>query len=238
METFPFYGSLPIEVVMENPGLYIIPENISAIEYLWNMNILTRQTNDYENDDSWISLGMLSKENEEIFSRLRNDPNYLDQHNAGVLLEYGYGFRVPVKPGTKDPLDEFLPLFSELKMQDVQRDGYMTLDEFYAKYTPCFKVIDNPYLALEPNIDNCSSVDEYREKLNDYKRMRYPDTPTIRVFDETKATKSLQEYLADVGLAGCYDPLEGKIFLNRRLYEGHMRYKESLHEGDTNKHTR
>ena len=55
--------------------------------------------------------------------------------------------------------------------------------------------------------------------------MRYPNTDKVRVYDETKATKSLEGYLEDAGLLDCYDAEEKKIFFNRRLYEGHMRYK-------------
>ena len=46
------YLSEPIYIVMENIDKYVIPENIRAIEYLWDKNILTTQTNDYFDDFS------------------------------------------------------------------------------------------------------------------------------------------------------------------------------------------
>lgn len=221
--------SMPIQEVMANPEAFIIPENLDAVKYLWSMNIVTQQNNDYENEDSWIAIGMLSKENEEIFTRLRNDEKLQDPSKPGILDHHGRGFRVPVKPGTKKTIEDFLPLFSMLKFQDVQRDGYMTLDEFFARYTDCWKQIDNPYLELEPSPeDYMDNPKEYLKAVQEFYSMRYPNTPKIRVYDETKATKSIEEYLKDAGFLDCYDPEEKKVFLNRTLYEGHMRYKQMV----------
>ena len=232
MKEFPHYVSMPIEQVMADPDEFIIPENRRAIEYLWDMNIITQQTNDYENEDSWIALGMLSKENDKIITKMRNDMQFSDPQKPGILLHHGLGFRVPVKPGTKDTFDDFKPLFELLSMQDVERDGYMTLDEFYSRYTDCWKQIRNPYLELEPKIENYEDPREWLEASHDYYRKKYPQTPFVRVYDETKATKSLEEYLEAAEFLDCYDPEEQKVFLNRRLYEGHMRYKEYMHGRD------
>ena len=226
MKEFPHYVSMPIQEVMANPDQFIIPENLNAIEYLWNMNILTTQTNDYRNEDSWISFGILSKENADLLNEMRNNRAFLNEETPGVLNHHGIGFRVPVVPGTKDTLEDFMPLFNKLQMQDVQRDGYMTLDEFYANYTDCWKEIKNPYLELEPKIEDFGNdFYAYADAAAEFSRKRYPRTQIIRVYDETKATKTLEEYLADAGLLDCYDEEEQKVFLNRRLYEGHMRYK-------------
>ncbi len=226
MKEFPHYVSMPIQKVMAHPDQFIIPENLSAIDYLWNMNILTTQTNDYSNEDSWIALGILSKENAHVLNEMRNDREYLDQDKPGILTQHGVGFRVPVVPGSKDTLEDFMPLFSRFQMQDVQRDGYMNLDEFYANYTNCWKEIKNPYLELDPKFEDFDNdFYAYADAVADFSRKKYPRTAIIRVYDETKATKTLEEYLADAGLLDCYDSEEQKVFLNRRLYEGHMRYK-------------
>ena len=226
MKTFPHYVAMPIADVMNNPEEYIIPENLKAIERLWNMNILTKQTNDYENEDSWIALGMLSMENHQIFYEMYNDHSFHDPSKPGILNEYGVGFRVPVKPGTRDTYDDFLPLLKTLKMQDVQRDGYMTLDEFFSEYTDCWKVIDNPYLELEPKFEDYGDdIVALRRAMREFDLKGYPKGPRIKVYDESKATKGIEEYLYEAGFLDCYDKEEGKVFLNRRLYEGHMRYK-------------
>ena len=223
---FPHYVSMPIQQVMANPNEYIIPENQRAIEYLWDMNILTTQTNDYENEDSWIALGMLSNENYKILAKMEDNPNLRNDNNPGILKNYGHGIRIPLKPGTKDTFEDFLPLMNLFQMQDVQRDGYMTINEFAANYTNCYKYVDNPYLDLEPDIRNFENPMDYLEALNEFKRMKYPTGRKIPIFDESKATKSIEEYIEEAGFKDCYDAQEQKIFLNRRLYEGHMRYKE------------
>lgn len=234
MKEFPHYTAMPIQDVMANPSKYIIPENLRSIEYLWNMNILTTQTNDYENNDSFIAIGMLSKENAEVFNEMLNDMEYRKPGCPGMLMQYGNGFIVPVKPGTKDPFEDFLPLFNKLQMQDVQRDGYLTIDEFYSRYTDCWKLIRNPYLGLEPSpYDYKDNIQEFIRVHGEFLRKKYPRTPWIGVYDETKATKSLEEYLADAGLLDCYDAEEQKIFLNRRLYEGHMLYKNIVQKQES-----
>ena len=227
---FPHYVTMPIQQVMADPDEYIIPENQRAIEYLWNMNILTTQTNDYENVDSWIALGMLSKENNKILAKMEDNPNLRNDNNPGVLKNYGRGIRIPLKPGTKDTFEDFLPLMNLFQMQDVQRDGYMTIDEFAVNYTDCYTFVDIPYLALEPNFRDFENPMDYVDALIDFDRMKYPKSQHMPIFDESKATKSIEEYIEEAGFGDCYDAEEQKIFLNRRLYEGHMRYKNQMLE--------
>ena len=225
MKKFPHYVSMPIQEVMNNPTEYIIPENLKAIEYLWDMNIITTQTNDYENEDSWITFRGLSPENEEIITKLRNDVQWLDESKPGICNHHGVGFRIPIKPGIMDTFPYFKELFKLLKYQDVQKEGYMTIEEFYCNYTDCFKVVKNPYLGQDPKPEDFDSIDEYLKKANEFVRL-YPNTPTIKVFDPSKTKKSLEEYLEENGLLDCYDAEEGKVFYCRRLYEGHIKYKE------------
>ena len=226
MKEFPHYVAMPINEVMANPEKFIIPENLRAIEYLWDMGFVTGQTNDYQNEDSWITFGILSEENQRILDDLRNNDSYIDPNAPGVCTQYGLGIRIPVVPGTKDTFDDFMPLISMLKPQDIQRDGYMTLDEFFVNFTDCWKAIKNPYLQLEPNIENYENPKDFIRDYGEFKRHKYPTTPVIRVFDELKATKDIKEYLSDFGFLDLYDEEEGKIFLNERLFNAHMRYKE------------
>ncbi len=222
------FVSMPITMVMDRIEKFVIPENRKAIEYLWNMNILTTQTNNYDNKFSWIAIGDLDEENNRAFWAYANKHRTAGDDVPKVGIVYGgKGFSVPVIPGTRDIFEDFKPLFEILKMQDVQKDGYMTIEEFYIKCTDCKKRIMNPdYHPLpHPNIDDYEDPHAYSEAFD-----RYAESlnvlRTIEVFDPDKCVKDLSEYLADVGLADCYDEEEGKIFLNRRLYEGHMRYKK------------
>ena len=225
--SLPSQNIVPIQDVMDDPTRYIIPQNLNAIQFLSYLNILTEQTNDYENDDSWIAIGMLDKENEKQLSKMINNPEYFDLTKPGVLLHHGgHGLRVPIKPGDKDTGEEFLKLFKMFKMQDIQKTGYMTLDEFFANYTNCWKIVKNPYLSMEPKIGEYEDVMEYVDALNEYHRKGYPITPKVKVLDRTKLTKSIPEYIEEAGFLDCYDAEEGKIFLSKKLYEGHMRYKQ------------
>ena len=219
------YVSTDIKTVMENIEEFVIPENRAIIEYLWDHNILTTQTNNYENDYSWIQIGKLSEENRKIFYGYANAMSTKEETKE-PKVSVVRGFSVPVIPGTRDTFEDFKPLVDLLKPQDVQKDGYITIEEFYINYTDCWDLIDNPeYHPLpEPNYEDYSdpiefgkAYDMYAESMNVRRR--------IKVVDEGKITKPIEEYLDEAGFTGCYDEEEGKIFNNKRLYEGHMRYK-------------
>ena len=220
------YLSTDIASVMEDPDRYIIPENRRAIEYLWNKNILTTQTNNYENDLSFINIGDLSPENERRFWHYYNTGQASNGYEMGVVYG-GKGVQVPIKPGLMDTYEAFKPLIDRLDFQDVQKDGYMTIDDFFLKYTDCWRVVINPnYEPVLPpkasdysnRLDYYKAYEEYVEKENVSRK--------IRVFDENKVTKPLREYLKDFDLLDFYDEEEGKIFYNERLFKGHLRYKE------------
>lgn len=48
----------------------------------------------------------------------------------------------------------------------------------------------------------------------------------VRVFDPSKMTKPLEDYIAESMFAGLYDPDNGMIYYNEMYYNAHMRYKE------------
>lgn len=225
MEKKYAYVSTAIAEVMNNIEEFIIPENRRIIEYLWDKNILTTQTNNYENDYSWISIGELSEENNEIFWNLANEMANKDERIEPKFTIYK-GLSVPIIPGSKDTFDDFKPLVDMLRPQDVQKDGYMTKEEFFINYTDCWKVIDNPeYEKIsEPEYEDYTSILEYQKACEAY--IDSISKRKIKVIDESKVTKPIEEYLNEAGYSECYDEEEGKIFYNRRLYEGHMRYKE------------
>lgn len=220
------YVSMPIKEVMENMEEFIIPENIRIIEYLWDKNILTTQTNNYEDSFSWISIGELSEENSEIFWRLVNEMLVLDEKMAPKFTTYK-GISVPIVPGTKDPFEEFKPLIDLLKPQDVQKDGYMTVDEFFLNCTDCWIVINNPNYGKvqEPQFEDYDNIKDYYKACQEYDEISAKRR--IKIVDRTKIIKPIEEYLEEAGYSGCYDKEEGKIFYNQRLYDGHMRYKSN-----------
>lgn len=228
---FPHFVATSIEDVMKKPDKFIIPENLKAIDYLWSLNILTTMTNDYDNDYSWISFGVLSEENYQVLKQISQMSEKGDYSKPGVLDSYGVGIRIPLKPGSKDAFDDFMELLKLFKVQDVQRDGYWTIDQFHSRFTGCVKMGINPYFDAEPNMEDYDDFESYAYALREFDRLYdVGRSEKIPVYDENKATKTLEEYLADYGLLDFYIPEEGRIYKNRRLYEAHLRYKE-MNEG-------
>ncbi len=219
------YVSMPINEVMDNIEKYVIPENRKIIEYLWDKNILTTQTNNYDNDFSWISLGELSEENNRIFWDIANTVDG-DELEVPKFTTYK-AISIPILPGTKDTFEDFKPLVDLLKYQDVQKDGYMTIEEFYINYTDCYKIIDNPHNIKEPQYEDYDSISLYSKAYEEYLKL---STSKIKVVDEEKIIKPLEEYLKDYNLLEYYDNEDGKIFYNKRLYDGHMKYKNTKNE--------
>lgn len=220
------YVSTDIKTVMDNIDEYVIPENRRSIEYLWDKNILTTQTNNYEDSFSWIGIGKLSDENHKIFLDYVNKTKDNIEINSVKFTDYN-AITVPVIPG-KDTFEYFKPLIDLFKIQDVQKDGYMTIEEFYLYCTDCWKVIDNTEKIdiPEPQLEDYDSIEEF--KLANERYMQLIARPRrIKVLDKEKITKPFEEYLDEAGYSGCFDEEEGKIFYNLRLYEGHMNYKNN-----------
>lgn len=227
------YVTMPINRVMDNIEQFIIPENRRAINYLWDKNILTVQTNNYDNEDSWINIGKLSEENSKIFWNFANTSYLLRDNDPKIgLVGNGIGFRVPIVPGTMDTFEAFKPLIDVMKMQDVQKDGYMTIEEFYIKCTDCHSIVDNPnyHPLLKPKERDYPDAHSYSAAYDQYVESVL-EPRHLLVFDSSKCVKDFDEYLKEAGLLGCFDQEEGKIFLNKRLYEGHMRYKKMMGKG-------
>ena len=225
------YVAMPIKDVMADIDRYVIPENREVIELLWSKNILTKQTNNYYDDFSWVEIGDLSAENHDIFWGLANKNKGKDEKKEPLFTIYG-AITVPIVPGTMDPYESFKELIDLLKFQDVQKDGYMTIDEFYIECTDCYKYVENPN-ASTLEVPKPEEYEDMRDYSNAYDEWvdSVITSRQIKVVDESKIDRPLEEYLKQAGLEGCYDEEEGKIFYNRRLYEGHMRYKNEYSSG-------
>ena len=225
------YSVIDIEYVMKDIDEYIIPENQAACKLLWSKNIFTIMSNNYENehgdcDFSWIALGDLSEENQELFDRLltEKDPRVAIFRTKKII-------KLPTAPrkgvDTFEAFKEIIDLFS---YQDVQKQGYMTIEEFMIRHTNCRKTELNPehLKAVKPNLSDFNGdVIAYSRAFDEY--VQYESAPSeIVSFDETKMIKSFKEYVDDSMYAGLYDPEEGKVFLNKIYYDAHMRYKREF----------
>lgn len=132
------YGKVDMLEVMNNIDEYIIPENREACKLLWSKNIFTIMCNNYDNDESWITLSKLSEENQNIFDECSKSDKRFGYTFGGI------GLIIPVKPCKGiDTYNDFKELIDSFKYQDVQSDGCMSLEEFMIYYTDCYDVIDN-----------------------------------------------------------------------------------------------
>lgn len=216
------YSIIDMKTVMNNPDEYIIPENLEACKLLWSKNIFTKMCNNYDNDYSWITINTFSHENQEIFEQLAGEDKRFG------LTWGGIGFKIPLVPGKgNDTFEEFKELIEKFPMQDVQKDGCIDVETFMIYYTDCYSIAYNQeYLdIIRPYMSPDGDILVYNPELEQYLRVENIRR-TIRVFDPSKMTKSLEEYIEDSQFAGLYDPDNGKIYYNEMYYVAHMKYKE------------
>lgn len=215
------YSEVDMAYVYRNPEEFIIPENLAACKLLWSKNIFTKMCNNYDNEFSWITINCLSRENQDIFDSLSKIDNRFGATWGGL------GFIVYIKPGFGvDMFDAFKELIDCFEFQDVQKDGCMDYEEFMRMYTDCYRIIDNPeYVYVpKPNLDDYVDAVEYSRAFD-----RYVESTLVpmklRVFDESKMTKSFEEYINDSKFKGLYDEDNRKVYYNQMYYQAHMRYK-------------
>lgn len=166
------YGTIGMEQVFNNIDEYIIPENQEACKLLWNKNIFTKMCNNYDNDNSWITLGDLSLENQEIF-------NNLSKTNSCVGKTWlGIGITVPYSYKEKDKVYEaFKTIIDEFVIQDVQKEGYMTEEEFLIYYTDCYKIENK-----KRKLDKSKMKKSFLEYLKDSEFAFFYDKEEHKVF--------------------------------------------------------
>lgn len=232
------YSVIGIEYVMEDIDEFIIPENQEACRLLWSKNIFTLMTNNYENehgdcDFSWIALCQLSEENQAIFDKMlaANDPRVGIFRTKQII-------KIPIQPrkgvATFDSFKEIIDLFEP---QDVQKEGYMTIEEFMIRYTDCYRTEINPehLKAIKPKFSDFNGdASAYSRAYDEY--VKYELMPSeIKTFDESLMTKSFQEYVDESRFAGLFDPDLNRVYLNKMYYDAHMRYKREFGVQKTNK---
>lgn len=235
--------TMPIAEIMNHPEQHIIQSNLPIIKQLWKLNILARQDGDSRVPHTFITLGILSKENERILREFKENNKVTDETKPFVTADntikmpLGYN----ITDNTED-VNQILKLINELEPQDIQRDGYITIDQFHSKYTNLVKKARNEHKFSEPRLEdyNLDTEEGRRKYLDDeaeFKREHSTNEPEyIQVFDKDKATKTADEYLKDYKplqdqpytFYDCYDPENERIYLSRKLYENHMEYKNSV----------
>ena len=215
------YSAVSMQDVASDIDEFIIPENQKACLLLWSKNIFTIMCNNYENDESWITISELDEHNQSVFDEIsKKDPRLGSTWG-------GRGFRIPIVPGKgKDTFKGFKPLIELFSMQDVQREGYLTIEEFMAYYTECYKEIPNPdYVEVEmPDPDKYEDTIQYIKALDRFNELAFRPQ-TIKIFDDSKMIKSFEEYVNESELKGLYDSDNGRVYKNKFYYDAHMKYK-------------
>lgn len=218
------YSEVDMQFVYRNPEEFIIPENLEACKLLWSKNIFTKMCNNYDNEFSWITFNCLSPENQRIFDELSKTDSRFGATWGGI------GIKVPVKPGVgNDTYEAFKELIDTFEFQDVQKDGCMSFEEFMRMYTDCYATIDNPKhrFVAKPKLEDYTDSVEYSRAFDEYVDATLIPMK-IRVFDESKMTKSFEEYIDESRFKGLYDSDNRMVYYNDLYYQSHMRYKEQM----------
>lgn len=201
------------EAVETEPRRWIIEECVPACQILWEKNIYTFMCSDGLDDDAWISLEIdcLSPENIDILRSITGNDG--SSYGRGSLIANGKG------KGAQEQLIKMAELFV---MQDVPEKYAVISREELLRRCGCFVQIPNPeYKAFDDD-----GMEGYGpEDLEEYCRRLY--TPEfIEQLDESKVTKSIEEYASDVG--AIIDPDTGIIYDGKFHYDKHLKYIESL----------
>ena len=216
------YSKVDMQFVVDNIDEYIIPENQEACKLLWSKNIFTIMCNNYENEESWITIGGLDESNQKLFDEMA-----LKDSRFGNTWG-GRGIKVPIVPVPgADAFSAFKPLIEMFAMQDVQKEGYMTKEEFLTYRCDCFKMIPNPdYIEIQqPVMGEDEEPLEFMKRWDEY--MYHTMIPReVRTFDESKMTKTFDEYLQESEFADFYDEDNERIYYNDFYYQAHVKYKE------------
>ena len=216
------YSYVPMLDVINDIDEYIIPELQEACKSLWERNIYTFMcSNRDDNGEAYICLELLSEENMEIFESLKS------KHPKNYMLDGWRGNRVCIliKDVTLITIEEissaFLNLVKDFKMQDVQKDFYVT-KEAYLISNGAYDEIPNP--NYKENVDsllNFSSLEEVEKWL---KQCREPQT--IKVFNKNKMTKSFEEYVKENNDLDKTDLKLGRVYCEPYFLQRHLEYIE------------
>lgn len=191
------YTSIDVEIVMQNPEEYIIPELLSACKKLWSLNIFTTMcSNRDDNGHSYIWTSYLSAENQLIFDELKKEyPEFVGKQNSVCKIDF------LTDNLSKTEIEElFNNIIRRFKPQDIQKDFYITKEQFLID-CGCYKEIANP------------NKEDGQPK-------------TIKVFDESRVTKPIDEYLKEKKVI-TYDPETERIYKSEFFLKRHLDFVEN-----------
>ena len=212
------------EALEREPEEYIIPECIPACKELWKKNIYTFMTGDYLDEESvWIEINAeaLSEENKDIFLKLENKGAKLSCKTKGFV-------RFGVAGVGKEAQEELLEYAKEFQMQDVSSIyAYTTPTQFLIDYCDCYVEVKNPnYQVKLPPMDLDIPKEQWNHQQKEFQEWLRTDTSrrTIKLFDISKMTKFLEEYVKEHNMI--LD--DTRVYLSPFHYEKHKNYLSYL----------
>lgn len=200
---------LDLELIVEQPEIFIEKGCLEACKALWDLNITTRESNGWENN-AYIVLGELSEENLAIFTELaKQDPEHYEfQEEVEMTVEKGKS-KVDLDKLIKNQLGAKFGNCCVLK----SKNGVISpnlIEPFIIQ-----DIYENVYIG-EQFLMSCCGCCTYGVENGD----------VIRVFDKSKQTKSIEEYAKEKG--AIYVKEEDKVYLSQFYYDRHLKYLDYL----------
>ncbi|MBR3134644.1 MAG: hypothetical protein IKG56_04195 [Clostridia bacterium] len=222
------HRSVFLEEVVKDIDEYIIPECQKACQCFWDNNIITSMCSNYDDgNNKWITIDQLSDENKAIFEKLmEEDPEHYAWDN------YYNKYQISASGVGEDVSDRLVKLAQVFKMQDVidySGEAYESVENYLMKKFGLSKTIPNPdYKEVpEPQIQDFEDISSYLKAMEEWS-LAGMEPKTIEVFDESKMTKTKEEYICEAGVSDLYDAERGVIY-SSQFYKGmHERYLEYM----------
>lgn len=189
-------GPTDVNLVMENPELYIIPECLEACKILWNKGSDTTQCSNYsENDtDYWIEIdrSCLSDENYRfVYGMINNQKN---SHFDINFMTHNPCISVPKSANAVKALCE---LANSFELQDT--NNYVSEEEYLDSYKRTngeYIILDNGNVGRNYNQKYMCATIEEAVKANGDEALYIPEEG--RIYANKHALYVHQNYLHNI----------------------------------------
>ncbi len=215
------FKEVPLELIsyLEDP-INNVPDDLfyKAVLTLWRNNIFTNRSYvDESGKFAVIELFELDDVNEKVFNdlvRAEKQKAYYRKGKRLIVVKFDPNWYHNVK-------QELFQIVSSFKMQ-ILTYGFKTIEEFLRDECGCFTMVENPDYKELPNMNFGQMMSgELATHFNSSS-----SEPYIKVYDESKVTKDLREYLQIKGKEDLYLPEKGLIFENTAFMNQYLSYKQ------------
>ena len=193
MEKYEF-GSIPMEYILENPELYIIPELLGLCKVLWDNGIETVQCSNYEERETtyWIEIdeSTLSDENRKYVYKMLDDKH----PNFGEDIRYHHPVLTVAR--TNEGLELLKQLVNSFAVQDTTR--YTTDEdilECYKRHGGRIEILPDGHIrsTMNPERENATIEDALKEIDTTYYIKEEG-----RLYSDQRALDTHNRYLAEL----------------------------------------